>query len=139
LSPASELLVPASAVAPSWLLRTWGFLVLRGKNYILADWATALSYGRNVKGRPMFFFERVNEVQRAMDTPGIYSTARRMEERKAHLTWLLEDHAYLPDALVAEMSGYSVIGVKVARRRIKPRDHRPWRRTAYPDDLVPVF
>lgn len=139
LLPDSTALIPAPSVAPSWLLRTWGFLTLRGNNYILPEWAIALGYGRNVKGKPTFFASRVNEVQRAMDYTGVASTARSMTDRTVRLTWLLEDHAYLPDRLVAELSGYSVIGVKVARRRIQPRDRRPWRHVAHPDDLIPVF
>lgn len=132
-------LISAAAVAPTWLLKTWGLLRLCGKNYVLSDWAVALSYGKNVRGSPMIYADRLAEIRASMDWPGIVSTARSIRDRKARLTWLLEDHASTPNAVLAGLTGYSVRGVEEARKRILPRDFRPWRAVVHPDDLVPVY
>lgn len=135
----SRALIPTADVAPTWLLKTWGLLTLRGKNYVLSDWAVALSYGENLRGSPMIYADRLAEVRGSMDWPGVVSTARSIRDRKARLTWLLEDHASTPNAVLAGLTGYSVRGVEEARKRILPRDFRPWRAVVHPDDLVPVY
>jgi len=131
--------VPAADVARTCILKAWGYLVRRGKNHILSDWAVGQGYGKNARGQPIFFADRVPEIVRALDWPGIVSTARSILDRKERLTWLLEDHAHLPDATVAELSGYSVQGVKAARKAVLSRDGRAWRTVVHPDDLEPVY
>ncbi|QTI78338.1 hypothetical protein IAI58_11610 [Roseomonas marmotae] len=132
-------MVPASKAGSTWLLKAWGWLVVHGKNHVLADWAVELGFGMNKRGKPMLFSDRLAEITRAMDWSGVVSTARSISDRKERLTWLLEDHAYLPDAMVAGLSGYSVPGVRAARKTTKPRNGRAWRQVVHPDDLEPAF
>lgn len=65
---------------------------------------------------PVFYPDRVPDILWSLDHAGITARAAAIEGKRERMRWLLHHHDYLPDAELAKLSGYSLIGVKKARK-----------------------
>lgn len=65
---------------------------------------------------PVFYPERVSDILWSLDHAGIVAGASSIGGKRERMKWLLHHHGYLPDAELAKLGGYSLIGVKKARK-----------------------
>ena len=66
---------------------------------------------------PVFYEDRVGEIMWMLDMSGIRRNVMKVDGKKSKLSWLLQNHPYLPDAEIASLSGYRRQAIGVARKR----------------------
>jgi hypothetical protein len=66
---------------------------------------------------PVIYPECARAILWALDLDGIRTTAFRMESKRSRLQWLLTNHAYMPNAFIAEVAGCTERAVEKARAR----------------------
>lgn len=66
---------------------------------------------------PVFYEEKVASIIWTLGWDAIKATVAAEPDKKQRLAFLLTAHDYLPDAEIAELSGYSLRGIKGARAR----------------------
>ncbi|WP_439551437.1 hypothetical protein [Falsiroseomonas sp.] len=115
-----------------------GYLVLvpyggRQRRRLLSDHAVAAGYGHNADGGllhvghlegfnrasvfPVIYPEHAEAIIWTLDLDGIRDKAVALPGKRKRLRWLLDQHAYLPNARIASLAGCTVSAVEKARAR----------------------
>lgn len=66
---------------------------------------------------PVFYEERLSDIMWMLDVVGIRRKVMKLDGKKSKLSWLLQNHPYLPDEEIATLTGYHRNAARVARRR----------------------
>lgn len=74
---------------------------------------------------PVFEEDRIEDVLWMLDYAGIRKAVSEQSNKKARLSFLLDQHAYFPDAEIASLAGYSIKGVSKARAKTAEANVQP--------------
>jgi hypothetical protein len=74
---------------------------------------------------PVFEVDRIEDILWMLDYSGIKKTVSEQPNKKARLSYLLDQHAYFPDAEIGHLAGYSMKSVSRSRPRATEAAFQP--------------